>query len=133
MKCFFCSKEITDECISSSRIHHEAELNDAGEVVKQRDDIVINMNFCSRECGIAEDIMFHVHEELEQNKDAWEAASKYDEDSTRFLSEKFENMRISVIEECNCTNDEFEDAIPRFLEVVNKLSNLADPDIDKYL
>lgn len=133
MKCFFCSTEITDEHISVQRICQEAVNNKLGKTIKEHEPIVMDMNFCSRECAIAENIMFNVGLELSENVSVSEATSKYDDEAVKTLSESFDKLMDKVIKECNCTEEEFDDAETRLFKVMGKRIDVIDPKLKKYL
>jgi hypothetical protein len=133
MKCFFCNTEITEEHVSVQRVCHEAVINKLDKTLKEHEPIVMDMNFCSRECAIAENIMFNVGLELSKNMYVNEAASKYDEEAVKILSESFDKLREKVINECNCTEEEFDDAETRLFKVMGKRIDVIDPKLRKYL
>lgn len=132
MKCFFCGEESGDEYITTSRIHHEAELNDLGEIIKRYDDITIDMNFCSRICAIAENITFNTINDLQENKTVNVAAGEYDKESTTILSSAFDRMQETVIIECECSEDEFDEAFEKAVCRALELTKEKE-DFDKYL
>lgn len=133
MKCFFCNTEITDEHISVQRICNEAVVRKLDKNVEEHEHIVMDMNFCSRECAIAENILFNVGLELSENISVNEVASKYDDEAVKILSESFYKVMDKVIKECDCTEEEFNDAETRFFKVMGKRTDLIDPKLQKYL
>ena len=104
-----------------------------GEVVKHYDDIVIDMNFCSRECAVAENIMVNAIEDLQKNGSIRNASDESDEKSSKILSEAFDQLKYKVINECNCSGEEFNDAYDIFFKIMTKLAKEKDGNFDKYL
>lgn len=133
MKCFFCNTEITDEHISVQRICNEAVVRNLDKNVEEHEPIVMDMNFCSRECAIAENILFNVGLELSENISINEVAGKYDDEAVKILSESFYKVMDKVIKECDCTEEEFNDAETRFFKVMGKRTDLIDPKLQEYL
>jgi hypothetical protein len=111
----------------------EAVDNKLEQTVKEHEPIVMDMNFCSRECAIAENIMFNVGLELSKNMYVNEAASKYDDEAVKILSESFDKLKDKVIKECSCTEEQFDDAETRLFKVMGKRIDVIDPKLKKYL
>jgi hypothetical protein len=133
MKCFFCNTEITDEYISAQRICNEAIVCKLDKNTKEYKPVIMDMNFCSRECAIAENILFNVGLELSENISVNEVVNKYDDEAVKILSESFDKVMDKVIKECDCTEEEFNDAETRFFKVMGKSTDLIDPRLKKYL
>lgn len=132
MKCFFCNIEITGEHIYAQRICREV-VSKSDKDIKEYKSVVMDMNFCSRECAIAENIMFNIGLELSEDMSVNAAASKYDDKTVKILSESFNKVMNKVIKECSCTEEELNDAETRFFKVIGKRTDVIDPKLKKYL
>ena len=86
--------------------------------------------FCSRVCAIAEDIMFRVIMRLITS----ENIKDLDQDS---YSEAFcimaDEVIDEVVEDCDCTEEEFSEAINIAFNVMGNQFPLTDENLAKYL
>lgn len=132
-KCFFCNMEISDEHITAQRICNETVVIRLDKNTNEYKPVIMDMNFCSRECAIAENILFNVGLELSENISVNEVVNKYDDEAVEILSESFDKVMDNVIKECVCTEEEFNDAETRFFKVMGRRTDLIDPGLKKYL
>ena len=51
----------------------------------------------------------------------------------KILLESFDKLMEKVMEECNCTEEEVEDAETRLFKVMGKRIDIIDPKLKKYL
>ena len=126
MKCAFCDTEILDKPISAFREVHAVNSNDFSQKFIFKQD----KKFCSRVCAIAEDIMFRVIMRLITS----ENIRDLDQDG---YSEAFcimaDEMINEVVEDCDCTEEEFSDAINIAFNVMGNQFPLTDENLAKYL
>ena len=127
MKCSFCDTEIKNKPISVHREVHTVNSDDfTQEFIFKQDN-----NFCSRICAIAEDIMFRISLQIITN----ENIKNLDDDDS--YSEEFDIMADEVlddvVEDCDCTEEEFSDAMNMIYNVMGNCVPITDESLSKYL